>query len=91
MAAIQWGAGDLADGFVEFAPAPRLGHPMWRENCDIDLDYHIRSWQLKGSLETGKLADLVVLEGNPLTVDPMAIKDIRVIETIKEGQTVYRA
>jgi len=45
----------------------------------------------KGSLETGKLADLVVLDGNPLTVDPMTIKDIQVVETIKDGETVYRA
>ena len=46
---------------------------------------------LKGSLMPGKLADLVVLDGNPLTVDPMAIKDITVLETVKEGQSVYRA
>jgi predicted amidohydrolase YtcJ len=45
----------------------------------------------KGSLEPGKLADLVILNGNPMTVDPMAIKDIRVLETIKEGQSIYRA
>ena len=44
----------------------------------------------KGSLEVGKLADFAVLDGNPLTVDPMKIADIKVIETIKEGKTVYR-
>jgi predicted amidohydrolase YtcJ len=37
----------------------------------------------------GKLADLVILDANPLTVDPMTIKDIKVVETIKEGQSIY--
>lgn len=45
--------------------------------------------QRKGSLAVGKLADLVVLSDNPLKIDPMAIKDIRVLETIKEGKTVF--
>ena len=43
----------------------------------------------KGTLAPGKLADMVVLSGNPLTVDRMAIKDIKVLETIKEGTTIY--
>jgi predicted amidohydrolase YtcJ len=43
----------------------------------------------KGSLEKGKLADLVILDKNPMTVEPMVIKDIQVMETIKEGRTIY--
>jgi predicted amidohydrolase YtcJ len=45
----------------------------------------------KGTLETGKLADLVVLSEDPMAVDPMRIKDIQVLQTIKEGRTVYSA
>jgi hypothetical protein len=44
----------------------------------------------KGSLEPGKLADMVVLSDNPLTIDPMKINTIVVLETIKEGKTVYQ-
>jgi hypothetical protein len=45
----------------------------------------------KGSLEPGKLADLVILDRNPLKVVPDAIKDIKVVETIKEGKTIFKA
>ena len=44
----------------------------------------------KGTLEAGKRADLVILERNPLKVDPAAIGSIRVVETIKDGRTIYR-
>jgi len=43
----------------------------------------------KGSIEEGKLADLVVLSGNPITVDPATINQIQVLETIKDGKTVW--
>lgn len=43
----------------------------------------------KGTLEQGKLADMVVLDQNPLEVDPADIRSIAVLATIKEGQMVY--
>lgn len=45
----------------------------------------------KGSLEVGKLADLVVLSADPLAVAPDDLAAIRVMETIKEGVTVFDA
>ena len=44
----------------------------------------------KGSLEVGKLADLVILSENPLTVDRARLKQIKVEETIKAGESIYR-
>ncbi|PTX43502.1 hypothetical protein C8P64_2030 [Christiangramia gaetbulicola] len=44
----------------------------------------------KGTLEKGKLADLVILDKNPLKVDKDKIKDISIVETIKEGVSVYQ-
>jgi hypothetical protein len=43
----------------------------------------------KGSIKEGKLADLVVLSDNPLTVDPAKINQIQVLATIKEGKMVW--
>ena len=53
------------------------------------------AWQegeekLKGSIEVGKLADLVILSANPLKVERTNIRDIEVMETIKEGKSIYK-
>jgi predicted amidohydrolase YtcJ len=51
--------------------------------------YQIKEEKTKGTLEVGKLADLVILEENPLKVNSKMIKDIRVIQTIKEGTPLF--
>lgn len=52
--------------------------------------YQLKEEKTKGTLETGKLADLVILDKNPLKVESTAIKDIVVLETIKEGVTIFQ-
>jgi len=44
----------------------------------------------KGAIAVGKLADLAVLDADPLTVDPATIKDIGVAMTIKAGTVMYQ-
>jgi hypothetical protein len=56
----------------------------------INGAHQIKEEKKKGSLEVGKLADMVILDKNPLKVAPMAIKDIVVLATLKEGNIIYR-
>ena len=52
--------------------------------------YQLKEDKNKGSLSVGKLADMVILNKNPLKIDKNEIKDITVLETIKEGMTVFK-
>lgn len=46
---------------------------------------------IKGSLEPGKLADLIVLSDNILEIDPMDIVGLTVELTMIDGEIVYKA
>jgi predicted amidohydrolase YtcJ len=51
--------------------------------------YQYKEEATKGSLEPGKLADLVILSADPTAVAPTSIADIKVLETVKEGKTIF--
>ncbi len=57
----------------------------------INGAYQIFEEDKKGSITEGKVADLVILGENPLTTASDKLKDIPVLETIKEGKTIYTA
>jgi len=46
--------------------------------------------EIKGTLEPGKLADLVALSADILTIDPAAINGVKVAMTVFDGKIVYR-
>jgi predicted amidohydrolase YtcJ len=44
---------------------------------------------IKGSIEVGKQADFVVLDQNPLSIDRLEIKHIKILQTINNGKTIF--
>ncbi|MEG2171287.1 MAG: amidohydrolase [Erysipelotrichaceae bacterium] len=44
----------------------------------------------KGSIKEGKQADFVILDDNPLTIKPEKIHQIKILETIKDGVSLYQ-
>jgi predicted amidohydrolase YtcJ len=43
----------------------------------------------KGSIEAGKLADLIILSKDPTAIDPETLDTIKVLQTIKEGTVIF--
>lgn len=44
----------------------------------------------KGSIEVGKLADFAILSENPMMIPEEQLVDIKILETIKEGVSIYK-
>ncbi len=76
-------------GFV-LGPEQRATPRQALHAVTLGAAYQYFEEDAKGSITPGKRADLVVLDANPLTVDPDAIKDIGVVETFARGRSVYR-
>ena len=44
----------------------------------------------KGSIEEGKIADFIIIDKNPLEINTSELKNIKILETIKEGKVIFR-
>jgi predicted amidohydrolase YtcJ len=75
----------------ELGPEERIDVSSALRAITIDAAFQHFAEDLEGSLEPGKLADLVILERSPLAVRPEEIAAIPVLETIVGGESVYRA
>ncbi len=71
-------------------PAERISPLAALRAVTIDAAWQIERDGVVGSLEAGKLADLVVLSANPLEVEPNAIRDIEVERTLVGGRTIFQ-
>ena len=74
----------------------------WHPEQRLDLETSLRSYTInnawaegeeasKGSLATGKLADLVVIDRDLFAIPPVQLKDAKVLLTMVGGRIVYSA
>jgi predicted amidohydrolase YtcJ len=71
------------------APQERVSVESAIRAITINAAWQCHSENEIGSLEPGKMADFVVLDQDPRTVDPTAISDIGISETWMDGRRVF--
>lgn len=67
-------------------PGQRITPSQALYGVTLGAAYSLQKEKQLGSIEAGKIANLTVLEENPLTVEPRTIKDIKIWGTVHEGR-----
>lgn len=70
------------------APDQRVSREAALRAVTLDAAYSLKMEKQIGSIESGKLANFTILDDNPVTCDPMKIKDISVWGTVNEGRVL---
>ena len=81
------------------AGEPRAG---WFPEERVDVEFALRAYtvhnayaageeRVKGRIAAGFLADLVMLDADPIRIAPERLKDVKVVLTMVGGRTVYDA
>ena len=83
-------AGSITKNGVSLGEEERISPLDALKAVTKNAAYQYFEEDIKGTIKEGKLADLVILDKNILKVEPMEIKDIQVLETIKEGETIFK-
>jgi predicted amidohydrolase YtcJ len=91
---IEMGITRQPAGDQDFTPQPpvdeRITLAQAIRGYTLDAAYQLRLENDIGSLEPGKLADLVVIDRNLFDIEPYAIHRARVLTTMVGGKVVYR-
>lgn len=72
-------------------PAERMSREETLRSFTLNVAYAAHAEKDLGSLEVGKLADMVLLDRNVMTVDPKEILQTRVLLTVVGGEIVHEA
>lgn len=80
----------LTHGGRLLGPAFRISVMQSIRAMTIDAAWQMHLDDQIGSIETGKKADLVVLDRNPLTTPITELKSIHILETIVGGVSIYQ-
>jgi hypothetical protein len=80
------GVNRITNGGHLRGPEQRVSRLGALKAVTLDAAYSMQLEKEVGSLEPGKLANFTILAANPLTVEPVQIKDIRVWGTVQEGR-----
>ncbi|WP_426196444.1 amidohydrolase [Massilia sp. DWR3-1-1] len=86
------GAGDAGAAYAgRLTAQPGLERVAALRAITIDAAYTLRQEALTGSLEVGKLADLIVLDRDYFTIEAADIARIKVLQTVVGGKVVYQS